>query len=228
MGRLLPALAEHLRVIVFDNRGIGRTDGPDQPYAVPMMAADTIGLMDALGIGSAHILGFSMGGFIAQQMALDYPERVRGLVLGSTPYSMEVVPADVLQDVFQATAMPPEEGLPILMRCFYADRTTDERSDVTDEWARRRLEFPQSDASSQNQGAAMGGFNSLPWLAQIQAPTLVIGGREDRVVLAAVLEELADGIPGAQLVLLDDAGHSLFAEQPELASQHITRFLSDL
>jgi 3-oxoadipate enol-lactonase len=225
---LLPALAEHFQTVVFDNRGIGRTDAPDTPYTVPMMAADTIGLMDALEIESAHVFGFSLGGFIVQQIALDHPDRVRGLVLGSTSHSAQVIPEEIIQDIFRAPAMPPEEGLPILMRCFYAQKTIDERPDVIDEWKKRRLEFPQSEASARNQRAAGFSFNSLPWLGQITPPTLVIGGRDDRVFPVAALEEMAEAIPGAELVFLNDAGHSLFAEQPELADQHIARFLSGL
>jgi pimeloyl-ACP methyl ester carboxylesterase len=225
---LLPALAEHFQAVVFDNRGIGRTDAPEYPYTIPMMAADTIGLMDVLEIESAHLFGFSMGGWIVQQIALDHPDRVRGLVLGSTSYSPQVVPEEIIQDIFRAPALPPEEGLPILMRCFFAQKTIDERPDVIDEWKIRREEFPQSEASAQNQGAAGFSFNSLSSLNQITSPTLVIGGRDDRCFPMATLKEMADAIPGAELVFLDDAGHSLFAEQPELGCQHIVRFLSSL
>ena len=72
------------RVITFDNRGVGRTDAPDAAYSIEMMAGDTVGLMDALEIESAHVLGISMGGFIAQEIAIRFPERVRSLVLAAT------------------------------------------------------------------------------------------------------------------------------------------------
>src|SRR5918999_4111134 len=78
-GFQLPAFAERYRVIAFDNRGAGQTDTPDHPYTTRMMADDTVGLMDKLGVGHAHVLGASMGGMIAQELALHHPERVRSL-----------------------------------------------------------------------------------------------------------------------------------------------------
>lgn len=83
-GQLIDALAPHYRVLAFDNRGAGRTDKPDEPYSVTQMAADTAGLMKALGIERAHVVGMSLGGRIALDLALEYPERVRSLILVST------------------------------------------------------------------------------------------------------------------------------------------------
>src|ERR1044071_6561394 len=83
-GFQVPAFAERYRVIAFDNRGAGQTDAPDHPYTTRMMADDTVGLMDALGVERAHVLGVSMGGMIAQEIALDHPDRVRSLQLHAT------------------------------------------------------------------------------------------------------------------------------------------------
>ena len=84
--RQIPALAQGFQVIAFDNRGAGASDKPDEPYTIPMFAADTAGLLDALGIEKAHIVGASMGGFIAQEFALTYPQRVNRLVLACTHF----------------------------------------------------------------------------------------------------------------------------------------------
>ncbi|MCK4963645.1 MAG: alpha/beta fold hydrolase, partial [Dehalococcoidia bacterium] len=86
----IPEFSKKYQVIAFDNRGVGRTDAPDVPYSTAMMADDTTGLLDALGIEKAHVLGLSMGGFIAQELAVKYPQRVKSLVLAATaagPYS---------------------------------------------------------------------------------------------------------------------------------------------
>ena len=90
-----PVLARHFRTVVFDNRGAGRTDKPDAPYSMRQMAADTAGLMDALAIDRAALLGISMGGMIAQEFALNYPERLSALILGCTNFGgPTVVQAD--------------------------------------------------------------------------------------------------------------------------------------
>lgn len=88
-GQLIDALSVHYRVLAFDNRGAGRTDKPDEPYTIRQMAADTAGLMRALGIERAHLVGMSLGGRIALDLAFEYPERVRSLVLVSTSARVE-------------------------------------------------------------------------------------------------------------------------------------------
>lgn len=84
--RQIPVLKGKYRCIVFDNRGVGRSSKPDYPYTMKMFADDTVALMNALGIEKAHFLGISMGGYIAQQIAISYPEVVRSLILVSTSY----------------------------------------------------------------------------------------------------------------------------------------------
>jgi pimeloyl-ACP methyl ester carboxylesterase len=80
----VPAFARDFRTIVFDNRGVGRSDKPDAPYSMQMFADDTAGVLDGLGIEQAHVFGISMGGMIAQEFALRYPDRVKTLILGCT------------------------------------------------------------------------------------------------------------------------------------------------
>src|SRR3990172_5365438 len=82
--RFLELLMPHFQVVRSSNRGTGLTDKPDTEYTIPMMADDAVGLLDELGIGKAHVMGISMGGTIAQELALSHPERVLGLVLGCT------------------------------------------------------------------------------------------------------------------------------------------------
>src|SRR5689334_5742139 len=84
--RVLPPLLQGYRAIVFDNRGVGRTGVPAGPYWIPQMARDAVAVLDAAGVENAHIMGASMGGMIAQELALSAPERVRSLVLGCTSH----------------------------------------------------------------------------------------------------------------------------------------------
>jgi len=106
-ARQTPEFSEKYRVIVFDNRGAGRTDAPDTPYSIEMMADDTAGLLDALGIEKAHILGLSMGGMIAQEFALKYPQRVKSLILATTTAS----PYPWAKHIIDTWARMAQEGL---------------------------------------------------------------------------------------------------------------------
>jgi len=82
--RTLPALSEHYQVIIFDNRGVGLSDKPNTPYSIELMAEDARAVLDAAGVETAHVYGISMGGMIAQKLAIKYPERIRSLILGCT------------------------------------------------------------------------------------------------------------------------------------------------
>ena len=105
----IPEFSTKYRVIAFDNRGAGRTDAPDQPYSFRMMADDAVGLLDALGIGKAHILGMSMGGCIAQEIAIEHPERTRSLILAATTAAPGACP--MLMNTLTAWTAAMKEGV---------------------------------------------------------------------------------------------------------------------
>ena len=112
----LEGLAEQYRVIAFDNRGAGRTKAPDSPYTIPQMAADTAGLLHALGVPKAHVFGISMGGMVAQELALGYPELVGSLILGCTSAGGSTAAgADPAQEHLAAVP-PPARSLGIIHR----------------------------------------------------------------------------------------------------------------
>src|SRR5215470_17969608 len=128
--RLAPALAKQYRVISFDNRGVGQTDAPPGPYSMQAMAADTVAVMDAAGCGRAHVFGISMGGMIAQELALRYPERVRSLILGCTacggPHAIPAGPG-VLATLMARGNMTAEEGIRAMVPFIYDPGTPRER-----------------------------------------------------------------------------------------------------
>src|ERR1044072_1532546 len=113
-NRLGPALAQHYQTILFDNRGTGRSDTPPGPYSIPDMAADAAAVLDAAAIDRAHVFGISMGGMIAQEFALRYPDRVRSLILGCTACGgRDSVPAqpDVVAALGARATMTREQAM---------------------------------------------------------------------------------------------------------------------
>ena len=225
--RTLPALNENFRTIRFDNRGVGETGVPPGPYSIELMAEDAAAVLDAAGEASAHVIGASLGGVIAQQFALTYPERTRSLVLAcSAPGGAEMVPpeAEALEMAAARASMTPQEAAEVAIPFVYSPTTSRE---MIDEDFAVRARQPTSPEGYTNQLMAMVGFpGTYSRLHEITAPTLVIHGTVDRLVNPANAPLLAEAIPNAELVLIDDASHILFTDQPEAVNNAIVGFLS--
>ncbi|HJQ25353.1 MAG TPA: alpha/beta fold hydrolase [Blastocatellia bacterium] len=224
-GRIVPALAEHYRVIVFDNRGVGRSDVPAGPYTIAGMAADAAAVMRAAGLERAHVLGVSMGGMIAQEFALQYPEHVHSLVLGCTAFGgPKAVPASpaVITLLFARATMEPEDAVRAMVPHIYDAHTPRER--IEEDLAMRRRTLPTAEGYLAQVRAVLS-WSSETRLSQIEAPTLVIHGETDELVPAANGRLIAERIPGAELVLLPQASHIYFTDQPEASMAATLRFL---
>ena len=167
---LIDQLAARSRIIAFDNRGAGRTDKPDAPYSIELMAADALGVMDALGVTRADVLGISLGGRIALELALGHSERVERLILVST--SARVVPSRRRRRLY-----PILSGLPLF-----------------------RSRYPQPRCAFVRQMEASTGYDTGPRLQQLGMPTVVLHGRSDRAAPLAMAEEPHRGIAGSQLL----------------------------
>lgn len=223
--RTRPALAARYRTIALDNRGVGRSDVPPGPYSLASMASDVAAVLDAAGIKSAHLLGASMGGMIAQEFALQYPERVRSLVLACTacggPCATQADP-EVIQLLFRREGTPAERAEAVAP-FIYDVSTPRER---IDEDLAKLSEYYATEAgyTAQLQGILV--WEAYSRLPQINAPTLVIHGRNDRLVPAANAHLIASRIRNAQLVKLPNASHIFMTDQPEAAHQHFLEFLS--
>jgi len=222
----LPALSKKYRVVVFDNRGTGRSDKPDGPYTMEMMAGDTAGLLDAIGVDAAHIYGISMGGMIAQELVLRYPHKVISLVLGSTtcggPNSIPSVPhVDP-----EAAERTPEENIRANLERIWSQEFIDNNPDLVEQHIAATLEYPTPTCGRLGQQKAVWAHDTYDRLPQINAPTLVIAGSADELVPVENSKILASRIPDADLVIMEDAPHHFFTQSLEEANKIILGFLS--
>ena len=221
--RLVPALAEHYRVIRVDNRGAGLTgDVSGAPYTVETMAADCLAVLDAAGVDKAHVVGISMGGLMAQEIALTHPERLRSLCLTATHPGIAhaVIDPDAMAMLLKRAEMTPAEAAEASVPFNYAPGTSRER--IEEDWAVR---FPLAATNEGYLAQATGtsqwdGYDRLPG---ITTPTLVLHGELDRLVPPANGKTLAQRIPGAELAIVPDANHVLMTDQPE----QVTKILLD-
>ncbi|MGA3185585.1 MAG: alpha/beta fold hydrolase [Bryobacteraceae bacterium] len=223
--RTRPIVSAHYRTILFDNRGVGKSDVPVGAYSIAQMAADARAVLDAAGIEKAHVFGVSMGGMIAQELAINYPERVNRLVLGCTACggSQGVRAAPKVIEILMARArMTPEEGAEAMVPYIYDASTPRERID--EDLAVRRLCYPQA-AGYMGQVQAIMAWTSFDRLAGIQAPTLVIHGETDQLVPSENAGILARNVPGSRLVMLPHASHLFITDQPEASHRELLAFL---
>lgn len=175
-------LARRYRVIALDNRGVGRSGMPDAPYTIDLMAADVVALMDRLAIPKAHVMGVSMGGRIALEVAMTHPERVDGLVLVST-----------------SAAGRGRVHMSVPMRLLWLLR-----------WLPMlRGAYPQPRYAHDRQRAAVVSYDGTARLGLVRARTLVLHGKSDRTVPLAAARRMRDGIAGSRLEVYR-GGHMLF------------------
>jgi pimeloyl-ACP methyl ester carboxylesterase len=228
-GPLPHLLASDFRVIVFDNRGVGDSDVPEGPYSVTQLATDAVAVMDAAGVESAHVLGVSLGGFIAQELALARPERVRKLVLcstapGSVPPSFPM-PERGIEAFSRFPEMEREAGLRLMVENSLGDHGVRERPELVEEIFRYRLERAPSLAGWQAQAYAGATFDAFARIPDIAAPTLVIHAEADTVVDARNGELLAERIPNASLHLVPERGHLVMWQESEMLAPIVREFL---
>jgi len=234
----VPELSKECRLLIHDYRGVGQSDHPDSPYSTALFASDAIGLLDALGIEQAHVLGHSMGGRVAQIMALDYPQRVKSLILlGSGPGQFE-------------GANRWTRGIPLNMAVELAEKGFEayQRRHVCDtdavfghtfrtahpEIVERAFEIIYRALPSVRcylrHVIARQEHQATERLAEIRCPTLVVVGDEDDEPPSHIdsSKVLADNIPGAQFRLLPKRGHLHFWEDPAETNALILDWISHL
>lgn len=221
---VVPALAERFRVLNFDNRGIGESDVPPPPYTARQLAEDGLAVLDDAGVERAHVVGASLGGMAAQELAAGFSERVDRLVLAcTTPGGTGAVamPAQTVALMQEAATLAPE----VAMRRFVENALApNAEQTLVDDLFARRVANPPDPIGWQGQAAAGMGFDGSR--LQIAAPTLILHGTEDAVVDPGNAALLAERIPGARVELFSGCGHLFFWEQPERFADTVAEFLA--
>jgi len=226
--RQTPGLAEHYRVVAIDNRGSGLSDKPDIPYTMDMMAKDAAGVLDSLGIRKAHVYGLSMGGMIAQHLALCYPEMTANLILACTTCGgrHSAQPDQAVIAALLDTRQAPEEKARRLLPFLHGQEFIRNNPDVLEHCFSLYLKHYPPPHVVMRQGEAIMRHNTYDRVPEIGVPTLVIAGTEDKVVPMENSRILASRIPGAELITLEGIGHLLSVEAPEPVNKAIHDFLS--
>lgn len=226
------AFKKHYRVITFDNRGIGKTDKSPTPYTIRTMADDTIGLMDHLGIDSAHVLGMSLGGMVAQEVAIDYRDRVKKLVLACTSPGEGGI-NDVHPEMLRSIGVQEGSTEPDLKSVDFHELMSTIVSLAFNRRLYRMLLVPLSKFYMKRVGVegctqqmeAVVGHSTVDRLHLIEAPTLVITGTEDKIVSPRSSEEIAGKIPNARLVKIEGGSHAFFMEMRGRFNKEVLDFL---
>jgi 3-oxoadipate enol-lactonase len=229
--RFLEPLRSHFQVVRFSNRGTGLTDKPQVEYSIPMMADDAAGLLRELGIEKTHVCGISMGGMIAQELSLNHPEQVQGLVLGCTTPggSRGVQPSpEVLALLAPVPGASPEEQFRKALPAIVTPEFVERERDFLEEMLRISLENLTPLDTMVRQITAIQAFDTCERLPQIQAPTFIIHGDMDRLIPPQNAEILHEGIPDSTLRMVAGAAHMFFWEKPAESAQAIVEFLSSV
>jgi len=222
-GRQSSVFKNYFKVITFDARGTGRSSRPSGPYTIIAMATDVIGLLDSLKIKKAHILGVSLGGLVAQEVVLQFPERVGKLVLATTFANISEASGPT-PEIFRIMKLPffrMLDGMAELMlnRRLYRLMLLPVAF-VKNRLACRPAILSKSKAAYQ--------FDSTSRLPCIKEPTLVLTGTADRVILPSSSDKLATLIPGSKLVKVEGKSHVFFIENPDVFNRIVLNFLMEI
>jgi pimeloyl-ACP methyl ester carboxylesterase len=226
------AFRKYFQVITFDNRGVGGSDKPDGPYSMAIMAGDTVGLMDYLGIEKAHIIGVSMGGMVAQEIAITDPERINKLVLCCT-FAYE--PEGHTPEYYKGLGVENAYSRDALQRVSAGRIMANDFSLAINDRLMRTVIAPLSkvfarvlpDTGIREQFKAILNHDTLDRLHSIQAPTLVITGDKDRIIRPDSSDVLAGRILGAKLVKVEGGSHAFFVSKCARFNREVLHFLRD-
>jgi pimeloyl-ACP methyl ester carboxylesterase len=216
------------QVVVYDSRGVGRSDKPDAPYSMAMLVGDVAGLMDRLGIVAAHVYGVSMGGMVAQELTFSRPGLVSTLMLGATscggPHAVMPTP-ETMQKLLGIMSLPQDEAVRVSTSVTFSASFIERHPEKIREWLIKGAESLPSPTGFRGQAEAVAGFDTYDRLTRIAVPTLIMAGTADQLIPAENSRILASRIPNAQLILFEGAGHGYLWESKAEANRAVHDFL---
>jgi 3-oxoadipate enol-lactonase len=231
-SRQITSLSTSHCVVRFDNRGSGRSDAPAGPYSVRQMASEAAQLLDALDITSAHIVGSSMGGMIAQEVAIQYPDKALSLTLiasqcgGTHAFGAQPEHASALKDLATLDMSPQERArgwVPYTLSAGFRA----EQPGLVEQYVRMSAIHPPTTAAMRAQWSALMCYDSWDRLALITAPTLILQGEQDILVPPENADVLGVRIPDARVVHIPGAGHSLAFEAADTVNKLLLEFFAE-
>jgi pimeloyl-ACP methyl ester carboxylesterase len=227
--KLIEETSKKYKIAIFDNRGAGRTDAPKIDYSIKMFADDTAKLMDNLKIQKAHILGISMGGMIAQEFALTYPQRVEKLVLCSTSCggTKSVPPGPkVLSLLMGGAAKTPEDIVKNTIPVLFTEDFIKSNPAFIKVVTERLMKAPIGLDAYTRQVKAIMAWDTYARLPKIKAPTLVMHGKKDILIPPENAKILAERIPGAKVAYFEKSAHALFSQETDKVISTLLQFLA--
>ena len=224
---VLGTLGRHFRLVLVDNRGFGSSSQAG-PFSVADMADDVVAVLDAADIRRAHVIGASLGGMVAQELAIAHPERVDGLILACTapgwPFAYPM-PAASVRMLAATTGLTAEAALRRHTENALSARTVRDHPELVSRLVEIQRSRPADTAALSAQAAAGARYTGRLRQRRIRARTLVLQGGADTVVDPRNARLLADRIPGAELVIFPELGHLLFWEDPDGFADATASFL---
>lgn len=227
----LPGLAERFRVIAFDNRGAGRSSAPDEPYTVAQMAEDTVGLLDALDIPRAHVFGISMGGMIAQELALRHPERVNALILGCTSAGGRRAPGfgwlrrQIRAFCSRNGERPDLEWFMEFMKRLWTNEALARQTPPVQDFVLSLIRYAAPMHGLKRQADAIAAHDAHDRVPQIRHRTLVMTGEQDALVHPWNSHMLAMRIPNAKLHIFPELRHAFHLERADAVNSLLIDFI---
>lgn len=228
--RQIPEFSKKYKCIVVDNRGVGKSSKPDYLYEMSMFAKDAIAVLDDLNIQKAHVLGISMGGYIAQEIALSYPDRVLTLIIASSSFGGPNALVASNETLAKAFAIPTEtiskdQAFNMRMSVAASQEWLQDNKKLIDQISKWIEQNPQPLQARLNQAHASTTFNVEEMVNSIQVPTLIIHGDSDLMVPPKNAQLLHERIPNSKLVLIENGHHWSFIQYYEQFNRTVLEFL---